>query len=230
VDKQALERDGVAIMHNIVLVFLATVLLATLLRYEHKEDRRGVLATKTVLSLVFVLAAIVQLHPNPGYYHRLLPGLVFCLGGDVCLALRSKRMFLVGVILFLFGHVFYILTFLDLTPTSSWTWMGTPVLLAVSGFVYLRLKSHLGTMKTPVLLYLIVITIMVLGAWTVFADSRLTRFGRIMVFAGALNFYCSDVFVARDRFLKREFFNRLIGLPMYYTGQFLLAFSAAAPW
>jgi uncharacterized membrane protein YhhN len=217
-------------MLNMVLIFLATALLAVLLRYEHSEDRRGVLTTKTVLSLLFVLAAIVQPHPNPGYFHRLLPGLVFCLGGDVCLALRSKRIFLIGLVLFLFGHIFYILTFLYLTPIDSWTWMGSPVLLAVSGLLYLRFRPHLGTMKTPVLLYLIVITIMVLGAWTVLGDSRLTRFGRIMVFAGALSFYCSDVFVARDRFWKREFFNRLIGLPLYYAGQFLLAFSAAADW
>lgn len=229
-DNQTLVTDWVEIMHNIVLVFLATVLLAVLLGYEHNDDRRGVLAAKTVLSLLFVLAAIVQPHPNSGYYHRLLPGLVLCLGGDVCLALRRKRMFLIGLVFFLFGHVFYILAFLYLTQTNSWTWMGSPVLLAVSGFVYLRLKPHLGTMKTPVLLYLIVITTMVVAAWTVLGDSRLSRFGRIMVFAGALSFYCSDVFVARDRFWKREVFNRLIGLPMYYVGQFLLAFSAAAPW
>lgn len=188
------------------------------------------MATKTVLSLLFVLVAIVQPHPDSGYYHRLLPGLVLCLGGDVCLALRQERMFLIGLVFFLFGHVFYIVAFLYLTQTNSWTLMGSPVLLAVSGFVYFRLKPHLGTMKTPVLLYLIVITIMVVGAWTVIGDSRLTRFGRIMVFAGALSFYCSDVFVARDRFWKREFFNRLIGLPMYYIGQFLLAFSVAAHW
>jgi len=217
-------------MHNIVLVFLATALLAVLLTYEHKEERRGVLTTKTVLSCLFVLTAIVQPHPNPGYYHRLLPGLVLCLGGDVCLALRREKMFRIGLVLFLFGHVFYILAFLYLTQTTSWTWIGCPVFLAVGGIVYLWLKPYLGKMKTPVLLYLIVITIMVLGAWTVLGDSRLTRFGRIMVFAGALSFYCSDVFVARDRFWKREFFNRLFGLPMYYAGQFLLAFSAGEYW
>jgi uncharacterized membrane protein YhhN len=201
-----------------------------LLGRERKEDRRGVVATKTVLSSLFVLVAIVQPHPNSGYYHRLLPGLVLCLGGDVCLALRQKGMFLIGLVFFLIGHVFYILAFLYLTQTNSWALVGSLILSAVSGFVYFRLKPHLGTMKTPVLLYLIVITIMLVGAWTVLSDSRLTGFGRIMVFAGALSFYCSDVFVARDRFWKREFLNRLIGLPMYYMGQFLLAFSVAARW
>lgn len=46
-----------------------------------------------------------------------------------------------------------------------------------------------------------------------------------MVFGGALLFYLSDIFVARDRFLKTSFLNRLVGLPIYYAGQFLLAFS-----
>jgi hypothetical protein len=33
------------------------------------------------------------------------------------------------------------------------------------------------------------------------------------------------VYVARQRFVKTGFVNRFIGLPLYYSGQFLLAFS-----
>jgi hypothetical protein len=50
--------------------------------------------------------------------------------------------------------------------------------------------------------------------------------GRTLIFAGALCFYLSDLWVARDKFIKDEFQNRLIGLPFYYLGQFSLAFSA----
>jgi uncharacterized membrane protein YhhN len=80
-------------------------------------------------------------------------------------------------------------------------------------------------MNLPVLLYIIVITIMVVGAWSVIGDTQLAFFGRVVIFVGALSFYFSDVFVARNRFLKPGFINRLIGLPLYYFGQFLLAFS-----
>ena len=73
--------------------------------------------------------------------------------------------------------------------------------------------------------YIIVITAIVVGAWTVLGDTGLNDTGRLLVFSGAVGFYLSDLFVARDRFLKSEFTNRLIGLPMYYCGQFLLAFS-----
>jgi hypothetical protein len=66
---------------------------------------------------------------------------------------------------------------------------------------------------------------MVVGAWTVLAAGELTLSGRMLVYIGALSFYFSDIFVARQRFLKAEFINRLVGLPLYYGGQFLLAFS-----
>ena len=49
--------------------------------------------------------------------------------------------------------------------------------------------------------------------------------GRGVVFTGALLFYLSDLFVARNRFMEKSFINRLMGLPLYYTAQFLLAFS-----
>jgi len=215
----------VEIMHNILLIGLAAILLAVLLHYQNKEDRSRVLATKTALSLLFVLVAIAQPHPIAGYYHRLLLGLLLCLGGDVCLAVPREKTFLISLVLFLFGHVFYVFAFFYLTQTNWWTWMGSLVFLPVSGLVYFWLKPHLGSMKIPVLLYVMAITTMVVGAWAVLGDSRLTGSGRIMVFAGALSFYCSDVFVARDRFFKREFLNRLVGLPIYYVGQFLLAFS-----
>ncbi|OQY43225.1 MAG: hypothetical protein B6240_12915 [Desulfobacteraceae bacterium 4572_87] len=49
--------------------------------------------------------------------------------------------------------------------------------------------------------------------------------GRMLAFCGALSFYISDLFVARDRFVKKKPINRILGLPLYFGGQFLLAFS-----
>jgi uncharacterized membrane protein YhhN len=155
----------------------------------------------------------------------LLLGLIFCLGGDVFLALTQEKMFLLGLISFLTGHVFYTICFFYAADTSQWTWIGCLAGLLVSGLVLSWLRPHLGSMLMPVIAYIIVITVMVVGAWTVLGDTSLNLAGRLLVFIGAASFYFSDLFVARDRFLKSEFANRLIGLPMYYLGQFLLAFS-----
>jgi uncharacterized membrane protein YhhN len=48
---------------------------------------------------------------------------------------------------------------------------------------------------------------------------------RRLVFLGALFFYISDLFVARHRFVRAAFENRLAGLSLYYAGQFMLAVS-----
>jgi uncharacterized membrane protein YhhN len=80
-------------------------------------------------------------------------------------------------------------------------------------------------MLIPVLLYIVVITFMAAGAWAVFGKSSFQISGRALILTGSLCFYVSDLFVARHRFIKEEYRNRLFGLPLYYTGQFMLAFS-----
>lgn len=212
-------------MLNQLIVVLAVILLVGLLHFEKTGSQQGKLPTKTTLSCLFIFTALVQHHPIPVYYYILLSGLIFCLGGDVFLALPQEKMFLLGLVSFLLGHVLYVIAFFYVADISHWTWVGCLVGLLVSGLVFMWLRPHLGSMLMPVIAYVIVITVMVIGAWTVLGDTKLSYAGRLPVFIGAVGFYLSDLFVARDRFLKSEFTNRLIGLPMYYCGQFLLAFS-----
>jgi len=98
--------------------------------------------------------------------------------------------------------------------------------MAVAGsWIFLRLKPYLGDMMMPVFVYIIVITIMVCGAFSVLLKPELALPGRLLALFGALSFYVSDLFVARDRFVKKSAINRVLGLPLYFGGQFLLAFS-----
>jgi uncharacterized membrane protein YhhN len=210
---------------NIIIIVSGAILLPFLLYYEYMENHRSILPTKTALSTLFVITVLIQPHPISTYYHLLLLGLLFCLGGDVFLALPQNKMFFLGLVSFLVGHIFYIIGFFNVTHINTWTWLGTLIVLVFSGYVYFWLKPHLGTMKVPVLVYIIVITMMLSGAWSILGESNLARLGRVMVFSGASCFYVSDLFVAQDRFMKKAPINRFLGLPLYYTGQFLLAFS-----
>jgi uncharacterized membrane protein YhhN len=212
-------------MLNSIVVTAAGLLLGAVLFFEKRENPKGLVPFKTGLSCLFVLAAFLQPHPMPRYAHLIIPGLIFCLGGDLFLALPQRKMFFSGLVSFLVGHVFYIVAFSGVGILTFRTWMGFVVLCLIGGGIYGWLKPHLGAMKRPVLCYILVITVMMSGAWSVLVNSGLNLTARIMVFVGALCFYVSDVFVARDRFMKKAFLNRVIGLPMYYAGQFLLAFS-----
>jgi len=210
---------------NIIIVFLAAGLLAGLLYCEKKELVKPGLTVKSILSALFIFAAVLQFHPILPFYRLLLIAMIFCLGGDVLLALRGERMFLYGLVSFLLGHLFYIGAFFYTGGLNRWTFIGLAISLSAGVGVFLWLRSNLGNMKIPVMIYILVISGMVAGAGSLMAAEELRLSGRWMAFVGALSFYLSDVFVARQRFVKAGFVNRLIGLPLYYSGQFLLAFS-----
>ena len=213
-------------MGSITIITAAALLLILLLYHTKRDNQKSALLTKTALSSLFVITVLVQPHLIGEYYNFLLAGLILCLLGDIFLALPQKGMFFAGLTVFLTGHLLYAFGFFRVAETSQWTGAGFLVIAAAGGLVYFRLRTYLGHMKIPVIFYMIVISVMLTGAWAVLGDHNLAGSGRIMIFAGAFLFYLSDLFVARNRFVKKEFSNRLIGLPLYYAGQFLLAFSA----
>jgi uncharacterized membrane protein YhhN len=210
---------------DLLILFAALVLLIILLASE-KQGRttRGVFIKGSV-SALFVLTALMQAHPLSTYYHLVLLGLVFGLIGDVCLALPGNRAFRAGLFAFLAGHLFYVWAFAGLTGPGDWASPLQGLLLAFSGAAFWWLRPHVGRMMVPVVVYLVVITLMLAGAWAVFRVPGLEDTGRWFILIGALCFYLSDLFVARQRFVTEQYLNRLIGLPLYYVGQFLLAFS-----
>ena len=212
-------------MMNVFIIIFGIILLFGLLYYEKKKDRIPLLIMKSILSLLFVITALLQPHSVPAYYHYLFVGLIFCLIGDVCLALPQEKAFMGGLVAFLIGHVFYIFSFLSLTQIFHWISTGLLIIFGMSTFIFFWLRPHLKSMLIPVLIYILVITVMASGAWAVFWKSSFQISGRTLILAGSLCFYFSDLFVARDKFIKEEYRNRLFGLPLYYGGQFLLAFS-----
>jgi len=212
-------------MMNGLIIIFGIILLFGVLYFEKKKNRIPHLITKTTLSLLFVTTALLQSYSVPAYYHYLLVGLIFCLVGDVCLALPQRKAFMGGLVAFLIGHVLYIFSFSSLIPISHWFSPGLFIIVGISALIFFWLHPHLKSMLIPVLIYILVITLMASGAWAVFGKSSFQISGRALILAGALCFYVSDVFVARHRFIKEEYRNRLLGLPLYYAGQFMLAFS-----
>ena len=212
-------------MLNLIVVVIAVGLLAGLLYCEKKEVPQARLMVKSLLSSLFIFAAVVQPHAIPLYYRFLMVGMIFCLGGDIFLALPGKNMFLFGLVCFLMGHVFYAVAFFYAAGFNQWGGTGVAISTLAGLGVFLWLRPHLGFMKIPVICYILVISVMVIGAWSMVGAGELRPAGRLSAFVGALGFYVSDIFVARQRFLKPDFVNRLLGLPLYYGGQFMLAFS-----
>ena len=212
-------------MIDTIIILVAVFLLVVLLYRTKHRGTTAILISKSLLSALFVLTAILQPHPVPVFYYLILAGLIFCLMGDVFLALPQEKMFTPGLGAFLTGHVFYIIAFNSLTGFNQWFSWQPLVVVIISAAVFIWLWPRLDHMRLPVFLYVVVITIMVAGAWAVYRFSGCALIGQVFILGGAVLFYLSDLFVAVDRFVKEGYLNRLIGLPLYYLGQFLLAFS-----
>jgi uncharacterized membrane protein YhhN len=212
-------------MNETYLLAFAALLLVGHLYYERGKRTLPALFTKTFVSLLFVGAAITQPHPLPDYYQMVLIALVLSVAGDVLLAIPGQRTFLAGLVSFLTGHIAYVVAFFGLAAPGIVAGIGAVALAGIAFVVYRWLAPHLGDMRIPVIAYMVVISVMVIGALSVMTRTDLPLAGRTLVLAGAVAFFASDLFVAKDRFVDGAFSNRVIGLPLYYGAQFMLAFS-----
>ncbi len=212
-------------MINVLIICAAFVLFIALLIAEKRGIPKWILIFKAPLSALFVATAVIQHHPEPSYYQVILIGLICGVAGDIFLAIPGKNAFRAGLAVFLLGHSPYIVAFVALIGWTQWFIPAHVAIAGVSVGIFVWLRPYLGKMIIPVVLYIIVISVMLAAAWMVFVNPSVSRVGAWSVLIGAACFYLSDIFVARDKFVVQQFINRLIGLPMYYTGQFLIAFS-----
>ncbi len=149
----------------------------------------------------------------------MMTALVLCSIGDVLLI--SKRTFDVGLLTFLAGHLAFAVAFAFVLPIGGWPLIILTPLSAIGLAIVIWLWPHLGQRKIPVLAYIVGISVMVWGAFSVSLAHQLPWWTTF----GALLFMISDIFVARNRFIHPSFVNRALGLPLYYCGQILLALS-----
>jgi uncharacterized membrane protein YhhN len=202
--------------------YLTSFALLMHLLAEQRGLMTGRAVTKVMASFGFILAALAvgALHSLFGII--LLTGLLFCFMGDIFLLGTAQKTFRIGLNAFLIGHLAFITAFLvrGIDPVY---FLAAAVVTAVAGVSVFRwLKPHIPrNLLAPVSAYMIIISFMVMAATGCTADGVPPR-----LLIGALLFYLSDIVVARQRFIKEAFVNRFVGLPLYYTGQFLIASSA----
>jgi uncharacterized membrane protein YhhN len=203
---------------------LIGVFVAALLFADARDARRVAFACKTAASLCFVLlAASLQILGRGAFGVLVFGGLVMAFGGDVALAVPGGGAFLVGLGLFLVGHLAYIGAFAAVVPPGGWLSAVSAAPVIVTLLAYAALSPKLGKMRGAVIAYMVAITVMVVAA---IAARRAGHPHGDALLCGALLFYVSDLSVARDRFVARAFVNRAWGLPVYYAAQVLMAWAA----
>jgi uncharacterized membrane protein YhhN len=203
-----------------LLLVYAVALVVNLLAI-HRERRTLTVATKLVASTTFVVVALLGGALEVGWTRALLVGLMFGWLGDACLLGRQRKWFVAGLAAFLLGHVAYAVAFVLHGVDVGVVALALVLLLVPAILLDRWLRPHVpDPLCTPVRIYIVAISVMLalaFAAWRAGAPAS--------VFVGALAFYASDFSVARERFVAKQFVNRLWGLPAYYMGQLLLALS-----
>jgi uncharacterized membrane protein YhhN len=180
----------------------------------------------TLLVVVVALLSFLTQGVQPAYTWGITLGLVLSLGGDIALMFRSNKAFLVGLVLFLLAHVVYSIVFTVLNGFHRQDLVTGTILLALAVTVYLYLRPGLGSMKAPVILYILIICFMVNRAASTFFGDAFTTTQAWLLTLGATLFWLSDLVLAVNRFRHPFEANRL-GLFLYYGGQLLIALSAS---
>ena len=205
---------------------IITVLL--LIRAEFRVEQRQIYFFKPLSTLLVILVAVLSFSTpdvNVGYTVGILAGLLLSLGGDVALMFPEDKAFLVGLVLFLLGHVAYIVTFTLFNGFYTGDLISGLVLLILAIVVYRYLEPGLGKMRGPVIGYITIICLMVNRAVSVIFGA-FTPTQTWLIIMGATLFWMSDLMLAVNRF-RRPFEAHRFSLALYYGGQLLIALSPA---
>lgn len=192
--------------------------LIVLLWAERHGSRPGIWLAKPLASTAFVVAAFLWGGAASPYGRLVLVALCLSWLGDVLLIPRRTIYFLAGLGSFLVAHLVFAGAFAQQAEGPTALVIGGTAMAAFGLGVLRWLWPQLDTRLRPaVIAYVAAISVMV-----TLASGTLGPSGPALL-AGAIAFAVSDVFVARQRFVRRSFLNKALGLPLYYAGQLLLA-------
>ncbi len=202
------------------IIMAVTVAIHIAMSREHISFLSGTM--KMAGSCAFMGVAYMGGALESTYGWLILAGLFFSWWGDLLLIFKQNTIFLLGVLAFFLAHVAYVAAFVVIGV--DWMWFGGALVVCLGPLVIILrwLSPTLEDMRYPVYAYIVVITLMV-----AMSVGALGAGSSIWMPIGAVMFYISDIFVARDRFASPGYVNRVVGLPLYYGGQVVFAFTVS---
>ncbi len=219
-------------MQHLLWAALCLAVAALFIWQEHEKKYESAVVLKGLASLCFVVFGILgsAAARDAGIARLTVVGLVLGCAADVLLNLRfvlekiGQKIFLVGILVFLSGHVLYLAAIL---PRCAQPLVCVLVGVALTALVMKWIFTKITAKKAFKIFGVFYIGAIVIlncvalgnliaapGAWAG------------IFFAGALLFFVSDVVLILNTFGSESRFSlRVINLSLYYVGQLLIALS-----
>ena len=237
-------------MFNTLFIAAAIVeipLVALFLKFYWPDRSIKSFTTKVICSLIFVLCGIFASQAtgnDTAFATNMIWGLVFGMAGDLLLHALTTNMlpFILGVVAFLVGHIFYIVAIQQAIVTAGVTtgaflWyelllIAAVLILAIVYCVKTNAFKRKGAMVYGLLTYGVILATMLAKAIRCVADtyaagSENALMVLLTVGIGAVLFFLSDaslgIILTSAKDVKRGM--RIFNIETYYIAQVLLAAS-----
>jgi uncharacterized membrane protein YhhN len=155
-------------------------------------------------------------------------GILLSLTGDILLMISLDRLFMAGLVAFLLAHVAYLVGFnIPIPQISAWGFF-LAVMIGLGGVrVIRRILAALAAsgqirMRTPIIIYGTVISLMLLSAMMKMTDFTWNANAATLVSVGAFLFYVSDIILAWHKFVAPIQNGRIYNIGAYHLGQITL--------
>lgn len=185
--------------------------------------------SKPSLMLILFVYFLFGSKGLPPFRKLILAALAFSWLGDVALLIEkaygfSRPLFMAGLGSFVVVHLCYLSFFVKAGRHNSGGRRLDPFLtggvLLYAGVFYLYLLPHLHIMRSPVLIYCLLISAMLIACLHAY-DLGKQRYG-IYCVAGTVLFVLSDSVLAYNRFVENLPFDGILVMVPYAVGQFLI--------
>ncbi|MDO4501319.1 MAG: lysoplasmalogenase [Erysipelotrichaceae bacterium] len=218
---------------RIILIAVTGIILqAAFIMVEHKEKYVLADILKGLASLMFVIIGLIgyKQFTTDSFGLKIVIGLLFGLIGDILLNLRfvfekiGQKIFLVGILAFLIGHILYLLALIPIA-VNLLLCVAIGALLAGLLLAYIfktmEVKKAFKIFGVFYLGAVIIMTVIAIGI------ALSTGIRHDVIYAiGAILFTASDIVLIFNTFSGTTKFSlRITNLSLYYIGQLLIAFS-----
>ena len=220
-----------------LLSALCLFIMSVFIYFEKKEKYTLAVVLKGLASLMFVLLGFwcAKRTGNNDFSKTVKVGLILGLVADILLNLRfvfkekGKIVFLVGILVFLSGHIVYLCA---LVPTVNNVVIPTVIGVILTAITIKWIFTQIEAAKAFKIFGIFYIgAIVIMNCFAIanlLNDPSNTRY---MIFvAGAILFLISDIVLILNTFGKTSKFSlRVTNLSLYYVGQLLIALSMFYP-
>lgn len=202
-----------------IFIFIILLLIVLSIFAKQSGKQKLYMIAKPLTMLFIISLPLLEIREEYSVYaYLVITGLIFSLLGDLFL-IFPDRYFNNGLYSFLVAHILYILAF-NQNVNEYCIGITFPILL----FVFLimkKLSPKLGSMKYPVLVYILVISVMLYSALNM--DKQMG--GITFISIGAILFTISDTTLALNKFNKKFRLAEPIILSTYFITQLLFSMS-----